>query len=122
MKASTIVMSLITASSLALAASVALAHPGFGPGQGPGYGMGMMGGGPGGCGGPGMMGQGAGPFGAGANPLFTPEERTAFQERMRSATTPEERQRLMQEHRTQMQQRAAERGYACPGLNANAGK
>ena len=123
MKASTIVMSLITASSLALAASVALAHPGFGPGagHGPGMGMGM---GPGaGCGG-GMMGQGAGPFGGQAGtgtPLMTPEERTAMHERMRSATTVEERQRLMAENRTEMQRRAAERGITCPGLAANAG-
>ncbi|HET9580410.1 MAG TPA: hypothetical protein VFP44_21460 [Usitatibacter sp.] len=119
MKSSTIVMSLITASGLALA-TVALAHPGFGPGggYGPGHGMGMGAG-------MGMMGGGCGPAGAqgaGTTPLFTPEEMTAFRERMRGAATVEERQRLMLEHRTEMQKRAGERGWTCPGLAANTGK
>lgn len=117
MKPSTIVMSLITASGLALAATVALAQPGFGPGWGPGHGMGMMGAG---CG-P-ANAQGAGPFAAGATPLFTTEEMTAFRDRMRNAATIEERQKLMLEHRAEMQKRAAERGWNCPALNANTGK
>jgi hypothetical protein len=45
--------------------------------------------------------------------LTTPEERTAFREKMRSAT-PEQRQQLAAANRTEMQRRAAERGVTLP--------
>jgi len=42
--------------------------------------------------------------------LMTPEERTALQEKMRNAKTPEERQRLAQATHEEMQKRAKEKG------------
>ena len=42
--------------------------------------------------------------------LMTPEERTAYQEKMRAATTWEERQKIRDEHRALMDQRAKEKG------------
>lgn len=89
--------------SLGLATS-AFAHPGWGP-QMRGGGYGMMGGF-----GPGAM-AGAG-YGA---PLMSPEERTAFWEKMQKATTPEERQKLMAEHRAEVQKRAEEKGVTPRG-------
>jgi Spy/CpxP family protein refolding chaperone len=41
---------------------------------------------------------------------MTPEERTALQEKMRNAKTPEERQKLAQATRDEMQKRAKEKG------------
>jgi hypothetical protein len=112
------VMGFVAATGLALATTLAVAHPGggWGPGAGPGYGMGQgMGHGWGGGWGQGMMAQN-GPFAG--EPLFTAEEQNAFRDQMRSATTVEERQRLAQERRTEAQSRAAERGITCPGLAA----
>ena len=116
------VMGFVAATGLALAATLAVAHPGggWGQGAGPGYGMGQgmgygMGQGMGHGWGHGMMGQN-GPFAG--EPLFTAEEQNAFRDQMRSATTVEERQRLAQERRTEAQSRAAERGITCPGLAA----
>jgi Spy/CpxP family protein refolding chaperone len=45
--------------------------------------------------------------------LTTPEERSAFKEKMRSAA-PEQRRELMQAHRAQLQARAKERGVTLP--------
>lgn len=42
--------------------------------------------------------------------LMTPEERTAYQDKMRAATTWEERQKIRDEHRALMDQRAKEKG------------
>jgi len=128
-----IVMGFVAATGLALAATLAVAHPGggwgpgygAGPGQGRGMGYGM---------GQGMgrgMGQGWGGCAAAAQnqtgpfagqPLFTVEEMNAHREAMRSATTVEQRQELMLAHRTAAQSRAAERGITCPGLAAAPGR
>lgn len=122
-----ITLGLVAATGLALAATLAAAHPGggmgmgAGPGSGPGmgYGMGgmMMGGGPGACA---NAQAGSGPFAG--QPLFTVEETTAHREAMRNATTVEQRRELMLAHRTEMQRRAAERGITCPGPAAAPGK
>ena len=45
---------------------------------------------------------------------MTDEERQAFFDKMRNATTPEERQKLALEHRAEVQKRAAERGVTLP--------
>jgi len=112
--------------SLGLAAAV-FAHPGqMGSGAGPqaqgGMQHGMKGGmqhgaqrgmqrgaqhGMQGSRGPGAMGHGAGAQ------LMTPEERTALQEKMRNAT-PEERQKIAEATRTEMQKRATEKGITLP--------
>jgi Spy/CpxP family protein refolding chaperone len=42
--------------------------------------------------------------------LMTPEERTAYQEQMRAAATPEARRKIRDEHRSLMEQRAKEKG------------
>jgi hypothetical protein len=42
--------------------------------------------------------------------LMTPEERDAYMDRMRNAKTPEERTKLRDEHRAEMQKRAKEKG------------
>ena len=87
-----IVMGFVAATGLALAATLAVAHPGgwgpghgAGPGQGPGMGYGMgqgMGQGWGGCGAAAQ--NQAGPFAG--QPLFTVEEMTAHREAMQGAT------------------------------------
>jgi hypothetical protein len=59
-----------------------------------------------------MAGMGQGRMGG--QPLMTPEERSAFQEKMRDAKTPEERQKLMEANRTEMQKRAKEKGVTLP--------
>jgi hypothetical protein len=109
-----IAIGLIGSMSLGLAVAVADAHPGrMGGGMGPG----MMGGmGPmamrGGMG-PGAMGAGfAGP--AAMQQLMTPEERTATINKMRNAATPEERQKIADATRTEMQKRAKEKGITLP--------
>ncbi|OGA25971.1 MAG: hypothetical protein A3I02_11030 [Betaproteobacteria bacterium RIFCSPLOWO2_02_FULL_67_26] len=61
----------------------------------------------------GGMGGGAAGHGAGAQ-LMTPEERTALQEKMRNAKTPEERQQIADATRTEMQKRAQEKGITLP--------
>jgi hypothetical protein len=48
-----------------------------------------------------------------AHSLMTPEERTALRDKMHNAT-PEERQKLAQATRDQMQKRAKEKGIALP--------
>jgi len=96
------------AAALGLAAGVVIAHPGQ-----MGSGMGMRG--------P-MAGMQHGPMGGkghgsmGGQQLMTPEERSAFQEKMRNAKTPEERQKLAESQRAEMHKRAAERGVAPKAL------
>jgi hypothetical protein len=46
--------------------------------------------------------------------LMTPEERNAYIEKMRAARTPEERLKLRDEHRAEMQKRAKEKGVTIP--------
>jgi len=60
----------------------------------------------------GGMGGGAG-HGAGQQ-LMTPEERTALQEKMRNARTPEERKQIAAANRAEMQKRATEKGITLP--------
>jgi len=125
------VMGLVAATGLALAATLAVAHPGggwgpgygAGPGQGRGMGYGMgqgMGMGWGGCAQAAQNQNQNGPFAG--QPLFTVEEMTAHREAMQNATTVEQRRELMLAHRTEAQRRAAERGVTCPGLAAGPGK
>jgi hypothetical protein len=84
-------------------AATAFAHPGE---MGGAMGAGMMGG----------MGHGAmGPEAMGAAQLMTPDERTALQEKMRNAKTPEERQKIAAANRAEMERRAKEKGIALPG-------
>lgn len=105
---------IVASLGLGLAVATAFAQPGpMGAGMGPG----MMGGmGPmamRGAMGSGVMGAGfAGP--AGMQQLMTPEERTATINKMRSAATPEERQKLAEATRTEMQKRAKEKGIILP--------
>jgi len=60
----------------------------------------------------GGMGGGAG-HGAGQQ-LMTPEERTALQEKMRNAKTPEERQQIATATHAEMQKRAQAKGITLP--------
>jgi hypothetical protein len=79
-------------------AATAFAHPGqMGGAMGPG----MMGG----------MGHGA----MGGQQLMTSEERTALMEKMRNAKTPEERQKIAEANRAEMEKRAKEKGITLPG-------
>jgi DNA invertase Pin-like site-specific DNA recombinase len=45
---------------------------------------------------------------------MTPEERTALMEKMRSATTPEERQKIAEATHAEMEKRAQEKGITLP--------
>jgi Spy/CpxP family protein refolding chaperone len=102
--------------TLGLGLAVASAHapPGMmGGGMGGGMGPGMMGGMHGGMG-AGMAGHGAGPM-AGQQ-LMTPEEQTAMREKMRAAATPEERQKIAEANRAEMQKRAKEKGITLPEM------
>lgn len=109
----------IAALGLCVAAGAAIAHPGgMGPG---GMGMGPMGMGMGpramhGGMGPGPMGMGPAAFGpaGAAQQLMTPEERTALQDKIRNAATPEERLKIMQATRTEMEKRAQDKGITLP--------
>lgn len=49
-----------------------------------------------------------------AHQLMTPEERTAMQEKMRTAATPAERQQIAATQRAEMQKRAQEKGITLP--------
>lgn len=84
--------------ALGLAAGVVIAQPGQMGGA-----MGMHG--------P-MAGMQHGPMGG--QQLMTPEEHSAFQEKMRNARTPEERQKLAQANRAEMEKRAKEKGITLP--------
>ena len=46
--------------------------------------------------------------------LMTEQERLEYRERMRAATTAEERERIRAEHHERMQERAEERGVTLP--------
>lgn len=61
----------------------------------------------------GVMGGGAAGQGAGQE-LTTPEERSAMIEKMRNASTPEERLKIAEEHRAEMDKRAREKGITLP--------
>ena len=109
----------IASLGLGIAVAAVYAQPGpMGGGMGPQGGMqhvakgGMQHGMTGGMG-PGAAGHGPAGQGAG-HALMTPEERTALQEKMRNAKTPEERQKLAEATRTEMQQRAKEKGITLP--------
>jgi len=93
------------AASLGLGAAAVFAHPGQ---MGGGMGMhakGGMGHGPMGVGPAGQMG---------GHQLMTTEEQAAFREKMQNAKTPEERQKLAEANRTEMQKRAKEKGITLP--------
>lgn len=62
----------------------------------------------------GGVGGGAAGHGAGQQ-LMTPEERTALMEKMHNAATPEERQKIAEATRTEMQKRAQEKGITLHG-------
>lgn len=64
--------------------------------------------------GPGAMRRGGQHAPHAAQSLMTPEERTANRDRMRSATTPEERRQIAAATRDEMQKRGAERGIGAP--------
>jgi hypothetical protein len=124
-----VVAGVVASLGLGIAVATAYAHPGqMGGGTGPhaqgGMQHGMKGGmrqgahggsqhGVQGGRGPGAMGHGAAGHGAGAQ-LMTPEERTALMEKMRNAKTPEERQKIAEATRTEMQKRAQEKGITLP--------
>lgn len=46
--------------------------------------------------------------------LLTPEERSAFRDKIRNAKTPEERQQIALANRAEMEKRAAEKGITLP--------
>ena len=100
----------VAALSMGLAAA-AFAQPGqmdgaMGPGMMAGMGHGGMG--------PGAMG--GGPAGGmTGQQLMTPKEHTALQEKMRNAKTPEERQKIAEANRAEMEKRAKEKGVTLPG-------
>jgi hypothetical protein len=101
---------LVASLGLGLAITAAYAHPGGMSGSmGPGM-MHSMHGGNGSAG----MGHGMGPGAAAGQQLMTPEERTALRDKMRSAATPEERQKLAEANRAEMQKRAREKGITLP--------
>ena len=50
----------------------------------------------------------------GGRALLTPEERTAFREKMRGAKTPEERQQIAMATRAEVEKRAKEKGITLP--------
>ena len=109
----------ITLAVTLAASAVAFAHPG---GMAGGMGKGMQAGpqadsqqhGMRDGHGPGMMRHGGRQGPQAANPMMTPEERAATMEKMRSATTPEERQQIATATRDEMRKRAAAQGTALP--------
>lgn len=62
----------------------------------------------------GGMGQGRMGGQSAGQQLMTSEEQTALREKMRNAATPEERQKLAEANRTEMQKRAKEKGITLP--------
>ena len=106
---------------LGIAVAAAYANPGqMGGGMGPQMKGGMQHGAKDGMQHDAQGGMGHGPTGAGAAghgagaQLMTPEERTALREKMRNAATPEERQKIAEATRTEMQKRAKEKGITLP--------
>jgi hypothetical protein len=57
-------------------------------------------------------GMGHGPMGQ--QQLLTPEERSAFQEKMRNAKTPEERQKIAEANHAEIEKRAKDKGITLP--------
>jgi hypothetical protein len=100
---------IIASLSLGVAVAAAYAQPGqMGGGMGPHMQGGMHHGMAGGTG-PGFAHrQAAGPE------LMTQEERSAMIGKMRNATTPEERQKVIAENRAEIQKRAQEKGVTLP--------
>jgi hypothetical protein len=92
-------------------AAAAFAHPGE---TGGGMGPGIMGGMGHGAMGPSTTGE-MGPGSMGGQQLMTPEERTALMDKMRDAKTPEERQKIAQANRAEMEKRAKEKGITLHG-------
>jgi hypothetical protein len=99
-----IAVAITAALGLGLGAAAVIAHPGAMGGMGPQMKGGMHAKG----------GMGHGPMGA-QQQLLTPEERSAFQEKMRNAKTPEERQEIAQAQRAEIEKRAKEKGITLPG-------
>lgn len=103
----------IASLGLGIAAAAVYAQPGpMGGGMGPQMKGGMHHGMKGGMGPGAMNGGPTGP--AAAQQLMTPEERTAMQEKMRNAKTPEERQQIAAATHTEMQKRAKDKGITLP--------
>jgi Spy/CpxP family protein refolding chaperone len=103
-----IAVGIIATAGLGLAAASSLyAEPGP---MGGGMGHGMMG-----SMGPGMMQQGGHAGSIAGQQLMTPEERSAFQEKMRNAKTPEEHQKLADANRAEKEKRAKDKGITLPG-------
>jgi len=95
---------------LGIAVATAYAHPGqMSGGMGPQGGMQH-----GTKGGTQHGGMGGGAVHDAEQQLITPEERTALQEKMRSAKTPEERQQIATATHAEMQKRAKEKGITLP--------
>jgi hypothetical protein len=108
-----LVIGIGTAVSLGIAALAVSAHPGqTGAGMGPGAQGGSHPFAKDGMGHGAMRHGDAGP--QAARQLMTPEERTALQEKMRSAKTPEERQQIATANRTEMEKRAKDKGITLP--------
>ena len=103
---------LIASLSLGVAVAAANAQPGpMGGGMGSHMQGGMQHGAMAGT----QHGARGGAAGHGAGPeLMTQEERSAMIEKMRNATTPEERQKVIAENRGEMQKRAQEKGITLP--------
>ncbi len=109
-----LILGIGTTVSLGIAALAVSAHPGgpMGFGAGPGAASGPQPFSKGGMGPGAMMRGGMGP--QAARQLMTPEERTALQEKMRSAKTPEERQQIVTATRTEMEKRANDKAITLP--------
>jgi hypothetical protein len=108
----------IASLGLGIAVAAAYANPGQ-MGGGMEHGKGGMqhdakGGMQHGKGGMGQAGMGGGAGHGAGQQLMTPEERTALQEKMRNAKTPEERQQIATATRAEMQKRAKEKGITLP--------
>ncbi|MEK7787287.1 MAG: hypothetical protein AAB658_17945 [Chloroflexota bacterium] len=101
-RTSKIAVGVVASLGLGLAVATAYAHTGqMGDGMGPG--------------GMGGMKQGANcDHKMSGQQLMSPEERTALKEKMRSAATPEERQKLAEATHAEMQKRAKEKGITLP--------
>ena len=128
----TLAIGIVAPIGLGVAAVSAHAHPGEGGMMG-GRHQGMMGGMQQGMmekhqammGGNGQGAMGHGSMGQGSSigaQLMTPEEQTAMRDKMRAAKTPEERQKLAEANRSEMQKRAKEKGITLPDPHAGHGE
>ena len=111
---------IVASLGLGIAVATAYAQPGqMGDGMGHEMKGGMQHGAKGGMqhgakGGTQHGGMGGGAVHDAEQQLITPEERTALQEKMRNAKTPEERQQIATATRTEMEKRAKEKGITLP--------